>query len=49
MFTVRNKEFVAESLQASEWQEVLRIILQVLVHFRYMINYKSPLLIAVTV
>jgi len=43
------KQFVAESLHASEWQEVLRVILQVLVHCRYMINYKSPLLIAITV
>jgi hypothetical protein len=44
-----NREFVAESLHASELQEVLRIILQVLVDCRYMINYKSPLLIEITV
>jgi len=44
-----NREFVAESVHASELQEVLRIILYVLVGCRYMINYKSPLLIAVTV
>jgi len=37
-----NRKFVAESLHASEWQEVFRIILQVLVDCRYMINYKSP-------
>ena len=38
MFIRRNKEFVAESLHASEWQERLRIVLHVLVVSRYTIN-----------